>query len=136
MSGTAMNSALGFPSYILSSRPITSCTLHLVAMWISFAFFFLRDLRSVVYSPYNLSRRSIDKASSIPETKSSTYRNPSQRVTPVREPLIGLQVSVLNGCHLPRFIVSSFALFPSNTTSGNTSLQQYSLLVIMLRTAS
>lgn len=136
ISGTAMNSALGLPSYILSSRPMTSWTLQRVAMWISFAFFFLRDLRSVVYSPYSLSRRSIDNASSIPETKSSTYRNPSHRVTPVSDPLIGLQVSVLKGCHLPRLIVSSFALFPSNITSGNTSLQQYSLLVIILRTAS
>ena len=112
-------------------RPITSHTDHLVAICSSlqvlprFPFFF-RVFKSVLYIVQSLSRRILDNAISIPEQRSSQYKIPSHRVTPVWEAPNALQVNVLKGLNFPRLISCSFALLLSTSTSGNISLHVYS----------
>ena len=122
-----MNLALSLPSYSRSSRPITSCTDHLVAICSSLHLLpcFL-CLRSVVYTPHNLSNRSFDSATSSPDTRSSQYNRLIALYNPALPVPTDVNSSVSNLCRLSISILQSLALVLVTDKPENTSLHKYS----------
>ena len=86
----------------------------------------LRERKSFTTFVHRVSNRFLFNASSIPDTRSSAVRNLLQRVAPVNEPSMDLNVQVLNRPFLSRLTVVSFAFVPCISIFGKISCHVYS----------
>ena len=130
-SGTAITFTLGLPSYIFCMRPMTSCTLHLVAICISLQFLpsvscIFLCLASTAYLSHNLSRIMGFIASSIPPIISSTSKNLEALTLPAFLLPTDVHCTDGNDLYFPTLNCSIFAFVLVTERFGKISFHVYS----------